>query len=279
MNKKISSLTERFYDQYILTEYPELVDFFKLVFQYLEEDNNIFDLILNFIDRFSDIDTLRNSTNTIDLQIKDLIIEQYIPQFPLYRLEDIDTIKLIKNAKDFYSIKGTEKSYTFMFSLLNHLGAFSFYYPSQDILLISDSTNGLLNSEKCIHDNYYYAFYTYEIQSTLFGYFELKDIIKNVLHPVGSKIFFLRILQDTYEILDETDIIDGLIFILQDTVIAHVTDYDIYYDITFADVETISEDYELSLYDIDELSDIFYTLENPEYDFYEYQMDFQLTLL
>lgn len=72
MNKKISSLTERFYDQYILTEYPELVNFFKLVFQYLEENNNIFDLILNFINRFSNIDTLRNSTDTIDLQIKDL---------------------------------------------------------------------------------------------------------------------------------------------------------------------------------------------------------------
>jgi len=279
MNKKISSLTERFYDQYILTEYPDLVNFFKIIFQYLEEHNNIFDLILNFIDRFVDIDNLSGSEDEIDLIIKDLYIEQYIPQFPLYRLDDIDVIKVIKNAKDFYSIKGTEKSYYFMFSLLNHLGAFDFYYPSTDILILSDSENGILNSRKHIHDNYYYAFYTYEIQSTLFGYFELKDIIRNILHPVGSKIFFLRILQDTYEILDETESIDELIFVLQNTVIAHITDYDIYYNITFGDIETVNMNYLLSLLDIDELDDIFYTLENPGYVFYEYQMDFQFTLL
>lgn len=277
MNKKLSSLTERFFDQHIISEYPDLVQFFRIVFQYLEEDDNIFDLILNFIDRFANIDTLKNSSNEIDLMIKDLYIEQYISQFPLYRLEDIDTIKLIKNAKDFYSIKGTEKSYNFIFSLLNHLGAFSFYYPAVDILVISDYENGVLNDDKYIHDNYYYAHYTYEIQSTLFGYFELKDIIKEIVHPVGCKTFFLRILQDTVE-ADSVEEIESILFVLQDTVIQYTTDVDVY-DITYADVETISDEYILSLLDIDELYDLIYTLENPGYDFYEFQMDFQFTLL
>lgn len=279
MNKKISSLIERFHDQYILTEYPDLVDFFKIVFQYLEERNNIFDLILNFIDRFVNIDNLSNSEDEIDLIIKNLYIEQYIPQFPLYRLEDIDVIKLIKNAKNFYSIKGTEKSYYFMFSLLNHLGAFDFYYPSTDILILSDSENGILNSEKCIHDNYYHAYYVYEIQSTLFGYFELKDIVKNVLHPVGCKIFFLRIIQDTFNVDDEMNIIDCLIFLFQDTLNVFITDYDIYYDIGYEDIEIMNEEYVLSLLNISEMDDTFYTLENPGYNYYKYQMDFEFTLL
>lgn len=278
MNKKLSSLSERFFDQYILGEYPELVNFFKIVFQYLEVHNNIFDLILNFTDRFVNIDNLKNSEDEIDLIIKDMVIQQYISQFPLYRLEDIDTIKLIKNAKDFYSIKGTEKSYRFMFSLLNHLGAFNFYYPENDILIVSDSENGILNSEKKIHDSYYYAYYVYEIQSTLYGYFELKDIVKNVLHPVGTKIFFLRIIQDTYDVEHEEDNVDYLVYSIHDNVDGFLTNNDIY-NVEYGDIETMNEIYPLSLYSIDEIDDIYYTLENPDNEYYYYQMDFQFTSL
>jgi hypothetical protein len=84
---------------------------------------------------------------------------------------------------------------------MNHAGAFSFYYPDQDILVCSDSTNGKLSDVKALHDNFYRAYYTYEIRSDLYGYAELKDIIESVLHPVGCKVFFLR----TVNIENESD--------------------------------------------------------------------------
>jgi len=191
--KPLSVLIDRFLPVYIRSTYPKFEKLIQYYLEYLEQDGKVLYLINDFL-HYLDIDKIEENDpySAGDSSILELHIKQYLSNFPLYRIEDIDIKKLIKNAKDFYSIKGTEKSYDFIFRLMNHLGTFSFYYPGEDLLIASNATEGLLSSNKIIHDNKYWAYFTYEIRSNLFGYVELKDIIENLIHPVGLKTFFLR---------------------------------------------------------------------------------------
>lgn len=50
---------------------------------------------------------------------------------------NVDKTTLLKNIKDFYVARGTEKSFKLLFRLLYNNGL-SFYYPSKDMLRVSD---------------------------------------------------------------------------------------------------------------------------------------------
>lgn len=193
--KYLSIFLDRLLPEYIRDEYTKFTSFIRTYLEYLEETGKPIDLIYSFL-HYIDIDKLEDAYDPYngDSDVLEQYILQYINSFPLYRITDVDVKKLVKNAKDFYSSKGTEKSYDFIFRLMNHMGAFSFYYPATDILIASDASQ-LLSTETCLHDNYYRAYFTYEIQSTLYGYVELKDIIDQLLHPAGCKCFFLRIVE------------------------------------------------------------------------------------
>lgn len=276
----LSVLTDRFFPSYIKTEYTKFVDFFKVYFEYCEQEGKVVQLILDFL-HILDIDKLDDS-NEIDVLILEQYIKQYISQFPLYRIQDINVTKLIKNAKDFYSIKGTEKSYDFIFRLLNHLGSFSFYYPSKDILVTSHNVDGILSDSKFLHDNYYRAYYTYEIRSNIFGYVELKDIIENLLHPVGCKVFFLRKIQNIYDLDDSIEGNLSLIFQFSSlcyTYSPFLSFSAIYEDKTFEDIDEFDD--LLSLMSVIDLGDSYNNLENnvSTISYYKYQKSVQLTLL
>lgn len=189
--KYLSVFIDRLLPEYIRDEYTKYTTFIKSYLEYLEQDRKAITLIFDFL-RFIDIDKLEE--DPYDSDVLEQYILQYINSFPLYRITDVDVKRLIKNAKDFYSSKGTEKSYDFIFRLMNHMGAFEFYYPGNDIFVLSN-THCKTDDICKIHDNYYRAYYTYEIQSTLYGYVELKDIIEQLLHPAGCKCFFLRIVE------------------------------------------------------------------------------------
>jgi hypothetical protein len=51
-----------------------------------------------------------------------------------------------------------------------------------------ENNQGKLNSDKYIHDNYYYQEYSYEIQSRL-SIDKYSDILKQVAHIAGTKLF------------------------------------------------------------------------------------------
>ena len=185
---------DRFLPPYLRTEYTKFDSFIRSYLEYCEENGKVVQLIYDFL-HYIDIDKIdETDPYSGDAEVLEQYILQYLSSFPLYRITDVDVKKLIKNAKDFYSSKGTEKSYDFIFRLMNHIGTFSFYYPSDDIFILSKATC-LTDGASKIHDNYYRAYYTYEIQSTMYGYVELKDIIEMLLHPAGCKCFFLRIVE------------------------------------------------------------------------------------
>jgi len=205
--KYLSILTDRLLPEFLREEYSNFLSFIRIYLEYLEENGNIGQVLLDFL-HYIDVDkiNLADPYSNGDDDVLQLHIAQYLSSFPTYRVTDIDIKKLIKNAKDFYSAKGTERSYEFIFRLMGHFGKFSFYYP-QEYIMTLNSSDQKLSSNSYLHDNYYRAYFTYEIQSSLYGYVELKDIIKNLLHPLGCKAFFLRYVvsnnaDDPYEYME-----------------------------------------------------------------------------
>lgn len=59
------------------------------------------------------------------------------------------------------------------------------------------NNNGKLNSDKYLHDNYYYQEYSYEIQSSL-SLDKYSDMLKKVLHVAGTELFGKVIIQTEY---------------------------------------------------------------------------------
>jgi len=189
----LSVLINRFIPEYLREEYPKFKAFIQYYLEWLDTTGNPYQLIRDFL-HFLDIDQI-DSVNEAD--ILEQYTKQYLAQFPLYRIQEIDVKLLIKHAKDFYAIKGTQKSYEFLFQIMNHVGSFSFYYPEQNIMTYSNKNHVYSGSSK-YHDNEYYAYYVYEIRSDVFGYTELQDICEALLHPTGCKIFYLRIINDLH---------------------------------------------------------------------------------
>ncbi len=201
--KYLSVFMDRLLPDYIRTEYAKFESFIRTYFEYLEQNGKVLQLIFDML-HYIDIDRLElddPNSNGDDLVIEEHV-KTFLSSFPLYRISDIDIKKLIKNSKDFYSAKGTERSYDFIFRLMNHFGKFSFYYP-QDYIANLDESSTTLSGNSFLHDNFYRAYFTYEIQSDEFGYSELHDIISTMIHPIGCKAFFLRLIysdtaQDPY---------------------------------------------------------------------------------
>lgn len=276
-DKKLSPLINRFLPEYIRKEYQKFSKFIEYYLEYLEEDGKVYTLISDFL-HWIDIDKLEEGDPYYrgDDEVLEQYINQYISSFPLYRIEDIDVKKLIKNAKDFYSAKGTERSYDFIFRLMNYFGSFSFYYPSEDILIISNLYDGQISSGKKIHDNNYRAYWTYEIRSNLYGFAELKDIVNELLHPIGTKVFFLREVEDRlYEYFYLYESVTSLMFVIYDLPIQWLesfsvkkiylneSNYGLYDEFTFYEFEGYAPYAGIlnSLY-IDGFDDTWYNLEN-----------------
>ena len=78
----------------------------------------------------SDID----NTATVFIEV---FKNQFLRDFPKTFESDVDQIKLLKNIKDFYKTKGTERSYKLLFRILFGEDP-KFYYPKTDILKTSD---------------------------------------------------------------------------------------------------------------------------------------------
>lgn len=296
-DKKISALMDRFFPEYLRRDYSKFIDFIRYFLEYLESRGQIHDLISDFL-HYIDVDKLLDGDPYYagDADVLQLHIKQYLSSFPLYRIDDIEIRKLIKNAKDFYNCKGTERSYEFIFRLMNHFGDFSFYYPSHDILTVSDYYGGRLDSDKMIHDNYYRAFWTYEIRSNLYGYAELKSIIENILHPTGCKVFFRREVDDyTYAYMPTAYEYGAthMVFVLQNLPVQWIeyrsvtkiytnsSGYGIYDEFTFQDLELYYGGI-LSLLEIKDWGDTFHHMEYYglyDDDFWPFQQGTALTVL
>ena len=129
MSEKFLSLfVERGIPKFVAEENQQFANFIKAYFEYLEKQvNGEYTLIASFLENLD-----------IDESVDDFLAEhkkQYANKFPEKYVADLRL--LIKQIRNFYRMKGTEKSYEVLFSILFDTFV-QFYYPKQDILRCSD---------------------------------------------------------------------------------------------------------------------------------------------
>jgi hypothetical protein len=115
---------------FIQEDYKTFSRFIEAYYEWLQKSNNPLYSLYNS-EFFSDID----STPEIFL---DSFRTQYLNDFPISILDDkeINLRNIIKNIRQFYSTKGTDKSFKFLFRLL-YKTYVELYYPRKELLVAS----------------------------------------------------------------------------------------------------------------------------------------------
>jgi hypothetical protein len=124
---KISTQIQSQMPDFVKSDHPQFILFVEAYYRWLESDNQILDRVKNLTNSF-DID--RTSDEFLEYFFK-----QFLPNIPR-EIHIRDNI-LLKEIKDFYRAKGTEKSYQFFFRAFFDKMV-SFYYPGEDILRVDD---------------------------------------------------------------------------------------------------------------------------------------------
>jgi hypothetical protein len=124
---KLSLMAGRALPRFVKEEYPQFLNFIKGYFQYLERDGGEYTVVSEMLDSV-DID------NTVDDYLF-YFKNEYMPGFPDSMA--VEARFIIKKIKDYYSAKGTESSFEFLFRTLFD-SPVEFYYPKIDMLRVSD---------------------------------------------------------------------------------------------------------------------------------------------
>lgn len=104
-----------------------LLQFIRYYYEWLEEyENTIY--VARRLKEYSDVDTIPD-------KFFDFLKNEFMQGLPDDILADQRT--LLKNIKDFYKSKGSEKSFRLLFRILYN-EEIEFYYPGKDILRVSD---------------------------------------------------------------------------------------------------------------------------------------------
>jgi hypothetical protein len=113
--------------EFVRQDHPKFVTFLKSYYDWLEIKDNTSHNIKR-ITQYADIDS------AID-QFDEALHKQFLVNMP--RTLAAEKPQILKNIKQFYRAKGTEKSFKFFFRAL-YDSPTEFYYPRQDILRLSD---------------------------------------------------------------------------------------------------------------------------------------------
>lgn len=126
-NNKISNIVGSQLPFFVRNDHPNFVTFLEHYYKYLEQDEKTLNTIKN-LDTYQDV----------DLSIDDFTEKMYntFMRF-LPPNTAVDKNLLIKNIKDFYRAKGTEKATRFLMRILYN-AEIDFYYPKKDVLRASD---------------------------------------------------------------------------------------------------------------------------------------------
>lgn len=134
---KISSVISEQLPEFVQSDHPTFITFLDAYYEWLEQHGNA-------------VEVTRNAKIYNDI---DLTVDAFVNYFKKNYLVDIpDTVTndkrtLLKNIKNFYQAKGTDKSIILLFRMLFNEEV-SIYYPKKDMLRVSDgqfSTDIILN--------------------------------------------------------------------------------------------------------------------------------------
>lgn len=133
-NNKISTILNTQVPFFIREDHPKFVEFLKSYYKYMEEYQEFssgrpVERILHHLENI-DID------NTDHDEAADYLYRKFINDIPVSVRADRKI--LLKNIKDFYRRKGTEKATKFLIYALTGYANTEIYYPKRDILKVSD---------------------------------------------------------------------------------------------------------------------------------------------
>ena len=126
-NNKISSLVSSQVPFFVRNDNPKFIAFLEAYYEYLEQSGKVVDEAKS-IRELMDIDT------TVDA-FAEYLYSKFLHDFPTKTLTDRSNI--LKNAKDIYRSKGTEKATRFLLRAMFDT-EIDFYYPKKDVLRASD---------------------------------------------------------------------------------------------------------------------------------------------
>ena len=112
---------------FIRNEYPVFVTFLEKYYEFLDQENQVNNFLLNYEKNFD----INRTLDTFVPKFKN----QYAQNFPL--TGQIDDRRLIKFIKQFYEAKGSEKAIELLFRILYNEKT-EFFYPSEQVLRASD---------------------------------------------------------------------------------------------------------------------------------------------
>lgn len=136
--KKISTLVSKQVPNFVLEDHPNFVAFLEAYYEYLEQNDATYDTTANLslgkaVSRSRKMLTYRDVDQTLDAFSQKLYSE-FLALLPKDTRADKDLI--LKNIKDFYRSRGSEKSVNFLFRVLFGESV-EMYYPKRDILIAS----------------------------------------------------------------------------------------------------------------------------------------------
>ena len=123
----ISTVLSSQFPDFVSEDHPKFIAFMKAYYEWMESQRNV----------LHDSHRLK-SYQDIDESI-DVFTDQFFKEFLVNIPRDVVVNKatLLKNIRQFYRAKGTEKSYKLFFRMLYNSNT-EFYYPRVDILKTSD---------------------------------------------------------------------------------------------------------------------------------------------
>jgi hypothetical protein len=158
-DRNLSHLVPDRLPEFVRVDHPTLVAFLSAYYEWLGLERNEGKVLSPMaMHDIPDIDT------TLDQFVEDFR-KQYLLNFPESLAinkktnEPVDARRLMKNIKQFYFAKGTEKSYEFLFRILYDTSV-EFYYPKTDIMRLSSgrwAQNNYLRISNALGDTIYRA--------------------------------------------------------------------------------------------------------------------------
>lgn len=125
--QSLSHLIANQLPDFVRNEYPVFVTFLEKYYEFLDQENQVNNFLLNYEKNFD----INRTLDTFVPKFKN----QYAQSFPL--TAQLDDRRLIKFIKQFYEAKGSEKAIELLFRILYNEST-EIFYPSEQILRASD---------------------------------------------------------------------------------------------------------------------------------------------
>ena len=123
----VSPYIESMFPQFVAEDHERFITFMRAYYDWMESNNNVLNDAKRLTE-YQDIDDTREP-------YLERFFREFLINFP--RNVNVNKATLLKNIKDFYRARGSEKSFELFFRVIYNLSV-EFYYPKDDILKVSD---------------------------------------------------------------------------------------------------------------------------------------------